>query len=73
MHVADNDPSNSEHVAIGDGCIEWKEFLSTLHSSGYDGYLGLDLGCSDKLLDGYRQSVERLQAIAADLNIPMEV
>ncbi|HLJ17238.1 MAG TPA: sugar phosphate isomerase/epimerase family protein [Bryobacteraceae bacterium] len=73
VHIADNDPSNSDHVAIGEGCIDWKEFLSTLHSMNYDGYLGLDLGASNKLLDGYQRSVERLQAIASDLNIHLEV
>jgi sugar phosphate isomerase/epimerase len=73
VHVSDNNPSNSQHVPIGDGSIDWKEFLSTLHRSGYNGYLGLDLGLSDHLLDGYRRSVERLQEIAAELKIDMEV
>ncbi len=73
VHAADNDPSNSDHVAIGDGSIDWKEFLATLHASGYTGYLGLDLGASERLTDGYRRSVERLQSLAADLHIEMEV
>jgi sugar phosphate isomerase/epimerase len=73
VHVSDNDPSDSQHVPIGEGSIDWKEFLGTLHRSGYNGYLGLDLGLNDQLLDGYRRSVERLQEIAAELNIDMEV
>lgn len=73
VHVADNHPSTSQHVPIGDGSIDWKEFLSTLKRFGYDGYLGLDLGLSDDLLDGYKRSVDKLQEIAAGLNIPIEV
>ncbi len=66
-------PANSQHLPIGDGSIDWKEFLGTLDRAGYKGYLGLDLGLNDQLLDGYRRSVERLQEIAAGLNIAMEV
>ena len=73
VHISDNDPSNSEHVPIGDGSIDWKEFLSTLSAAGYNGYLGLDLGASDTLVDGYRRSVEKLQAIAADLKIALQI
>lgn len=73
IHVADNDPANSEHIPIGDGPIDWSEFLRTLNRFGYDGYLGLDLGLSDHLLDGYKRSVDRLQEIAAELSISIEV
>lgn len=73
VHISDNHPSDSEHLPIGDGSIDWKEFLSTLHRDGYSGYLGLDLGLSANLLDGYRRSAERLQQIAAELKIPMEI
>src|SRR5579872_2569962 len=73
VHVSDNDPANSQHLPIGDGSIDWKEFLATLDRAGYNGYLGLDLGLSDQLLDGYRRSVERLQELAGELQIEMEV
>jgi sugar phosphate isomerase/epimerase len=73
VHAADNHPSNSEHIPIGEGCIDWREFLSTLRVMGYNGYLGLDLGLSANLVDGYRRSVEYLQAIAGDLDIKLEV
>ena len=73
VHVSDNHPSNSEHIPVGEGCIDWREFLSTLHSMGYNGYLGLDLGLSAGLLDGYRRSLKYLQAIAGDLHIELEV
>lgn len=72
VHVADNDPSNSEHIAIGDGTIDWKEFLLTLHRSGYTGYLGLDLRASENLVDEYKRSAARLHEMGKELDIPME-
>jgi sugar phosphate isomerase/epimerase len=73
IHISDNDPVNSEHLAIGDGSIDWHEFFRVLKIFGYDGYLGLDLGASRGLLKGYRTSVERLQALASELKFPLEV
>lgn len=71
VHISDNHPSNSQHLPIGEGATDWREFLSALHRTGYTGYLGLDLGLNDDLLDGYRRSVARLTALAGELNIPM--
>lgn len=73
IHAADNDPANSAHLPIGDGVIDWPEFLATLKRMKYEGYIGLDLGPGQDLVEGYRKSVERLQAIAANLDLPLEV
>ncbi len=73
IHISDNDPVNSEHIAVGDGVIDWKEFFRVLKTMNYEGYLGLDLGRSPKLTEGYRKSVERIRSIAADLRIPIEI
>ena len=72
VHVSDNDPVNSKHVAIGDGQIDWEEFLLALHQTGYTGYLGLDLGASTNLVAEYKRSTERLHELGRALNIPME-
>ena len=73
VHVSDNNPSSSDHLPVGDGSIDWVEFISELHRMGFDGYLGLDFGLTDKTADNYRKSAERLRAIASDLKIPMEI
>jgi sugar phosphate isomerase/epimerase len=73
VHVSDNDPENSAHVAIGDASIDWKEFLLALHRDGYSGYLGLDLGVSANLVADYKRSAERLLELGRELNIPMEI
>lgn len=73
IHISDNDPTNSEHLPIGDGTIDWKEFFRVLKNLKYDGYLGLDLGMSKSLADDYRKSVRRIKSIASDLRLNVEV
>jgi sugar phosphate isomerase/epimerase len=73
IHIADNDPVNSEHLPIGDGVIDWREFFRILKGMKYDGHLGLDLGATRTLVADYRKSVKRLRAIASNLRLPMEV
>lgn len=73
VHISDNNPSNTDHLPIGEGSIDWKEFLCTLHQMGYTGYLGLDLGLTASLLDGYRVSLDRLQSFADELHLPLEI
>lgn len=73
IHLSDNNPVNTEHLPIGDGVIDWEEFFRVLKEMRYDGYLGLDLGMRRSLLKGYARSVERIQAIARKLKIPVEM
>lgn len=73
IHIADNDPVSAEHLPIGEGIIDWKEFFRVLKGMQYEGYLGLDLGARRNLVAGYRQSVERIQAIASELKLTVEV
>jgi sugar phosphate isomerase/epimerase len=73
IHISDNNPANTAHLAIGDGAIDWQEFFRTLGRMGYDGYLGLDLGLTDNLVEAYRSSVARIQEIAGRLNLRVEV
>lgn len=73
IHISDNDPVHTGHLAVGDGVIDWREFFRVLKTIGYEGYLGLDLGMSRSLVSAYRRSVERIRAIAADLRIPIDV
>jgi len=73
IHIADNDPVNTEHLPIGEGIIDWKEFFRVLQRIEYEGYLGLDLGATRNLVADYRKSVERIQAIASELKLRIEV
>jgi sugar phosphate isomerase/epimerase len=73
VHISDNDPVNTDHLPIGDGIIDWKEFFRVLKEMKYDGYLGLDLGMRRSLVRGYAKSVGRIQEIARKLKISVQV
>jgi sugar phosphate isomerase/epimerase len=73
IHISDNNPINTDHLPIGDGTIDWHEFLHVLQSMNYDGYLGLDLGGRDSIEDDYKRSVEYLHAIGQELGIEFEL
>jgi sugar phosphate isomerase/epimerase len=73
IHISDNNPSDSNHIPVGDGCIDWREFFRTLKMMKYDGYLGLDLGMTPSLVKDYKKSIERIQKIASELKFPVEV
>ncbi len=73
IHISDNNPVDAEHLPIGDGIIDWWEFFRVLKRMRYAGYLGLDLGTKEPLVSGYRKSVERIQTIASDLGLTIEV
>jgi sugar phosphate isomerase/epimerase len=73
IHVSDNNPVSADHLPIGDGVIDWREFFRVLKSENYRGYLGIDLGVTPSLVKDYRKSVERIRKIGAALKIPIEV
>lgn len=73
VHLADNNPVNTEHLPIGEGVIDWREFFRVLKGIGYDGYLGLDLGVTRSLVRAYRSSVEQVKKLAIDLKFTLEV
>lgn len=73
IHISDNDPVNTDHLPIGNGSIDWLEFFRVLKQMKYAGYLGLDLGMSRTIVRDYRKSVDRIQKIAAQLKLSVEV
>lgn len=73
IHISDNDPVNTNHVPIGDGSIDWLEFFRVLKEMKYGGYLGLDLGMSKTTVRDYRKSLDRIEQIASQLKLSIEV
>jgi len=65
VHVSDNNPISTDHLPLGDGIIDWDEFLRVLKRQGYEGYLGLDLGDGPDLEADLKRSLEFLQSVAA--------
>ena len=73
IHIADNDPTDTAHLPIGDGAIDWNEFFRVLKSQNYDGYLGLDLGGSETIDADLAKSAKRVQDYAVQQGIQLEV
>jgi sugar phosphate isomerase/epimerase len=44
VHVADNDGSTNEHLALGEGNIDWVGVIAALKKHGFDSYIALDMG-----------------------------
>jgi sugar phosphate isomerase/epimerase len=44
IHLSDNRGSRVEHLRPGDGAIHWQTFFDALADTGYDGFIGLDIG-----------------------------
>ncbi len=72
IHIADNDPVDTNHLPIGEGTIDWFEFFKILKQMNYIGYLGLDLGESDQIEKDYKLSLERIKDITDKLEIELE-
>ncbi len=73
IHLSDNDPKDSNHLAIGKGTIDWEEFFRVLKSMNYRGYLGLDFALGKTMSQNYRRSVDFVKKITSKLRIPLEV
>ena len=50
MHFSDNKGSGDDHLALGDGWIDWRWTLKLLRESRYDGTLTLEVFSADKAL-----------------------
>lgn len=73
IHIADNNPINTEHLPIGKGTIDWFEFFRVLKNMNYQGYLGLDLGGKDSIEEDYKFSIEYIKNIAQKLDLEILV
>ena len=72
IHIADNNPANTDHLPIGDGAIDWHEFFRILKQMNYQGYLGLDFGGKDSVVQDYLRSLSYLRQVAAEQEIRLE-
>lgn len=44
IHISDNGGSRIEHLALGEGVIQWDDFFHLLKKTGYAGSFGVDIG-----------------------------
>lgn len=72
IHIADNDPQSIDHLPMGQGVIDWQEFFRVLKMQNYDGYLGLDLGGKETIVDDLLSSLNFIQSVAKEQGITIE-
>lgn len=73
IHISDNNPVDAEHLAVGDGTIDWTEFFRVLKGMNYQGYLGLDLSASPTLKDDLKRSVKNIMEIGKQFDTEFSV
>ncbi len=48
IHIADSKGTRKEHLEPGQGSINWEDFFAILQKTNFSGYLGIDVGRSEK-------------------------
>jgi sugar phosphate isomerase/epimerase len=69
LHVADNDGRENQHLALGDGTIDWRGLFACLRKHRFDGYVAIDVGRIPEVDDAYRRSLRFLRDLEKDLAI----
>ena len=74
IHIADNRPTDTDHLAIGCGDVDWQEFFRILKRMDYQGYLGLDLGArtDEELISALLASREKIRQYCEEAEIAIE-
>jgi len=73
LHVADNDGKVNEHLAPGEGNIDWEGIFLTLKKHGFDGYVGIDVGQVPNLEEAILKSKAYLKNLCDRLQIQLEI
>ena len=73
IHISDNDLATPTHLTVGEGVIDWHEFFRILKTMNYKGYLGLDLGESETLVDDLKRSIEYIKSVCKEVGVEIEV
>lgn len=63
VHLADNDGSQAYHLPPGQGNIDFRNVISTLKKTGYDGYLVVDLIGGNDILAHAKEMKEMLEKL----------
>ncbi len=64
IHISDNRGTKVEHLPLGEGNINWELFFETLDSNSFNGFIGLDIGGDETLINdldtAYKDSADFL-------------
>jgi sugar phosphate isomerase/epimerase len=67
LHIADNQGIYDDHISVGDGTIDFKEFMRFLRKLDYDKYFTIELDVVGKGFEKRLKSVQRIRDIQRKL------
>ncbi|WP_073345599.1 sugar phosphate isomerase/epimerase family protein [Caldanaerobius fijiensis] len=73
VHVSDNDGRINEHLALGEGTIDWEGVFTALKKHDFNGYVAIDIGGVKDLRESYISSKNYLVNLFKKLNIEYDV
>ncbi len=69
LHVSDNDGKENQHLALGEGTINWEGVFTALKKHKFHGYVAIDIGKVPKLDEKVKKSKVFLEKTAEKLGI----
>lgn len=73
LHVADNDGKINEHLALGEGTVDWEGVFTALAKHRFTGYVAIDIGRLPDMDDAMRRSIAYLQELLSRLGIAYDI
>ena len=70
LHVADNDGKTNDHLALGEGTVDWQGVFSALKKHRFGGYVAIDIGRLPDMDPAMKRSLAYLQDLLPRLDIP---
>ena len=69
LHVSDNDGKENQHLALGEGTIDWEGVFTALKKHKFQDYVAIDIGKVPKLDEKVKKSKAFLEKISEKLEI----
>jgi sugar phosphate isomerase/epimerase len=64
VHANDHRGQRDDHLAPGDGSIDWRDIKDGLQQAGFDGWIMLELGCpAGPLADHFARALEQAERL----------
>ncbi|MCD6520400.1 MAG: sugar phosphate isomerase/epimerase [Anaerolineae bacterium] len=73
LHVADNDGKVNEHLALGEGTVDWEGVFKALKKHHFSGYVAIDVGRLPNMDEAMRRSIAFLKDLLPKLGIAYEI
>jgi len=73
LHVADNDGKINEHLALGEGTVDWEGVFTALAKHRFAGYVAIDIGRLPDMDDAMRRSIAYLRELLPRLDIAYDI